>query len=130
MVLAYATMGPDSNILSPLTASASGNPSPDSPTYLFLRQEELLTVFDAACPNPIETSLPLQPGLKMLTVKAQLLEKFREIEQHGTMIADAANRLLRESRKRGKREVGEVDSVAADDDDEHALEKRSRVFRV
>ncbi|KAI0327093.1 hypothetical protein GY45DRAFT_1163753 [Cubamyces sp. BRFM 1775] len=90
-------------ILSPLTVSISGALSPDSPSFLYLHQEQLITSLDAQCPNAVQSTIDLQPGLPMLTVDVQLVEHFRKIEEQSRAICTAVESLQKEKRRRGKR---------------------------
>ncbi len=125
VVLMYTDMGMgDMSILTPLTVSLGNGDTADSPTYLFLRQEELVTSLDALCPNPIENTMPIRPGLSMLTVSSKLTDPFFNLQGNAAAIAKAVETLIKDSRKRrkpgedpdveGELDVEEEETVASD----------------
>ena len=108
VILAYTKMG--ENLLSPLTVSMTGGPSPDSPSYLFLRPENLLTSLDALCPSPVQNRMLVQPGLFILTVSTALAERYCYLERRSETFLVAMEKLSKEVRRRNKR-----DNVIEDD---------------
>lgn len=110
VVLIYSFMG--DTLLSPLTVSISGaSAAPDSPSFLYLHQENLVTSLDAHCPKPIESRMSVQPGLSVLTVSNRLVEMFRHLERHLTSLCKAVDGVFKETRKRKKHAETEKSSL-------------------
>ncbi|KAI0359463.1 hypothetical protein OH77DRAFT_1419960 [Trametes cingulata] len=124
VVLVYAVLG--DTVLSPLSASPSGSPAPDSATFLYLHQESLVTSLDAYCPNPVQSTIPLQPGLSMLTVSNKLTTAFQQLETHIGTIRTAVDGLLAQARKRNKRAGEAGESAAGATDNSPSESKRLR----
>lgn len=103
VVLIYSVLA--DTLLSPLTVSVPVGSAPDSPTFLYLHQENLVTSLDAHCPRAVESKIKLHPGLFMLTVNSKLVDMFRQLESHSKAICDAADGLSKEMRKRKKDET-------------------------
>ncbi|KAM5544042.1 hypothetical protein V8D89_002228, partial [Ganoderma adspersum] len=125
IVLKYVPIG-DSCWMSPLTASATDNPTPSCPSFLYLCQPDLVTSLDSFCPasRAIESEQPLQPGLQMLTVNASLLDYYRQLEAHGINILRTVEALWKETRRRTKR--GEPDGDGVEDTELDEGDKRAR----
>lgn len=125
VVLIYSILG--DTILSPLTVSMSGG-SPDSPAFLYLHQENLLTSLDAHCAKPVENRISLQPGLSMLTVNSRLVDIFRQLERHSAKLCAAVDALFKEGRRRKKHmgaEAEEGPTMGADDGDSASKRPKS-----
>ncbi len=116
LVLIYTKMG--DNLLSPLTVSMSGGPSPDSPSFLFLRPENLLTSLDSMLSrSPIQDRILVQPGLFILTVSLELAERYAYLEQRSSELLKAMEVLTTEVKKRKKQDGGEdIEEQAPDGD--------------
>ncbi|OSC97163.1 hypothetical protein PYCCODRAFT_1192056 [Trametes coccinea BRFM310] len=125
VVLAYTVLA--ETVISPLTVSLTGGTSPDSPAYLYLHQENLLASLDSWCAHPVESTIPLQPGLSMLTVKPALTEQYNRVAAQSSLLCTAVEDLFKETRKRRKRtEKAAPTSTHAGGDGAAGISKRAR----
>lgn len=100
-------------MLSPLILRPQGH-FRDSPSFLHLHPEHLITSLDTFCPNPVSPGLELAHNMHMLVPDNKLLFELDRIAPYEKPIVVAVNALLKAAASRNKRPVDEVDDADTD----------------
>lgn len=124
VVLVYIDIG-GGEILSPFTVAAT-----EGPTFLFLRQEQLVASLDSLCPNPIVERFMANAvnKLGMERAKEQFVKTIQDLKALGERLTGPAAKLLKESRKRSKPSEGDdvVEEETEDKEGRGAAKKAKR----